>query len=256
VCIGCYVLSNRSLGSIKFHSNENYLLAWLKKAKVFIESDSLGIEHPVTVGYFTKLDPMLTHLANFRDSLVNQLMLVEIDAETAVTLALSLKKDQLEAMSNGDEYIPILPNFEVYKTRLSHGSASSCTKTEVIGVKGAPKDAKLLGKFFMRLASETDHDPRDGVFITKGAAQMLGHSVYKQILKDNNFFLNNLVTIPINLEHAAWFAPIESTQQSETEPVPLYEYLLRQPWFLRLESAGRNKCIIVTNRSNLPEARK
>jgi len=44
VCIGCYVLSNQSLGSIKFHSNENHLLAWLKKAKVFIELDSLGIK--------------------------------------------------------------------------------------------------------------------------------------------------------------------------------------------------------------------
>jgi len=187
VCIGCYMLSNRSLGSIKFQSNENHLLAWLKKAKVFIESDSLGIERPVTVGYFTKLDPTLTHLANFRDNLVNQLMLVEIDAETAVTLAPYLKKDQLEAMSNGDEYVPILPNFEVYKTRLSHGSSSSRTQTEVIGVKGAPKDAKLLVEFFTRLASETDHDPRDGVFIMKGAAQMLGPSVYEQILKDNNF---------------------------------------------------------------------
>jgi len=43
VCISCYVLSNRSLGNIKFHSNENHLLAWLKKAKLFIESDSLGV---------------------------------------------------------------------------------------------------------------------------------------------------------------------------------------------------------------------
>jgi len=256
VCIGCYMLSNRSLGSIKFQSNENHLLAWLKKAKVFIESDSLGIERPVTVGYFTKLDPTLTHLANFRDNLVNQLMLVEIDAETAVTLAPYLKKDQLEAMSNGDEYVPILPNFEVYKTRLSHGSSSSRTQTEVIGVKGAPKDAKLLVEFFTRLASETDHDPRDGVFIMKGAAQMLGPSVYEQILKDNNFFLNNLATIPINLEYAAWFVPIEATQQSETEPVSLYDHLYRQPWFLRVESTGGKKCSIITNRSNLPEARK
>jgi len=256
VCIGCHVLSNRSLGSIKFHSTDNHLLTWLKKAKVFIESDSLGTDRPVTVGYFTKLDPMLTHLPNFRESLVNQLMLVEIDVETAVTLAPFLKKDQLEAMSNGDEYVPILPNFEVYKTKLSHGPASARTMTEVIGVKGAPKDANLLGEFFMRLASENGNDPRDGVFISKGAPHMLGPSVYEQILKDNNFFINNLATIPVNMEHAAWFAPIEATQQSENEPVSLYEHLLRQPWFLRVESAGRNKCIIIVNQSNLPEARK
>jgi len=35
VCIGCHVLSNRTLGSIKFHSPETHLLEWLKKAKVF-----------------------------------------------------------------------------------------------------------------------------------------------------------------------------------------------------------------------------
>jgi len=129
-----------------------------QKAKVFIESDSLGTDRPVTVGYFTKLDPMLTHLPNFCESLVNQLMLIEIDAETAVTLAPFLKKEQLEAMSNGDEYVPVLPNFEVYKRRLSHGQAPSQTMTEVIGMKGAPKDAKLLGEFFMQLASENGND--------------------------------------------------------------------------------------------------
>jgi len=98
--------------------------------------------------------------------------------------------------------------------------------TEVIGVKGAPKDAKLLGEFFMRLASENGNDPRDGVFIAKGALHMLRPSVYEQILKDNNFFLNNLATIPVNLEYDAWFAVINPTQQSETKPVSLHEHLL------------------------------
>jgi len=255
VCIGCHVLSNRTLGNIKFQSKENHLLAWLKKAKVFLESDSLGIERPVTIGYFTKLDPTLTHLANFHNDLVNQLMLVEIETETAVNLAPFLKKAQIEAMSNGDEYIPILPNFEVYKTRLSHGRAPSQTMTEVIGVKGAPKDAQLLGEFFMRLASETSNDPRNGVFLPKGAATMLGAPTYEQVLKDNNVFLHTLATIPVNLEHAAWFAIIDPNQQSESEPVTLYDHLIRQPWFFRLEPAGRKKCILIVNRFNLPEAR-
>jgi len=65
VCIGCHVLSNRSLGNIKFRSKDNNLLAWLKKANVFVEADSLGTDRPVTIGYFTKIDPFLTHLTNF-----------------------------------------------------------------------------------------------------------------------------------------------------------------------------------------------
>jgi len=52
VCIGCYVLSNRSIGNIKFQSPNNHLLTWLKKEWVFIEADSLGIDRLVTIGYF------------------------------------------------------------------------------------------------------------------------------------------------------------------------------------------------------------
>jgi len=98
VCIGCHVLSNRTLGNIKFHSPKQQLLTWLKKAKVFVKSDSLGIECPVTVGYFTKIDPTIMHLLNFHEHITNQLMLIEIDINTAIKLAPHLKKQQLDAM--------------------------------------------------------------------------------------------------------------------------------------------------------------
>ena len=256
VCIGCHVLSNRTLGSIKHKSNANNLLTWLKKERVFVESDSLGIERPTTVGYFTKLAPDLTHLANFRESLSNQLMLIEIEAETAIELSPHLKQAQLDAMTNGDDFVTILPNFEVYKTRLTHGREPTQISTEVIGVKGAPKDAKLLGEFFARLASETSNDPRNGVYIPKGAVHLLGQQTYAQVLQDNNFFLNNVATIPVNLEHEAWFAVIDPNQTSETEPVSLHEHLTRQSWFMRLESVHPKKCILTTTKSNLPAARK
>jgi len=108
VCIGCNLLSNRTLGSIKHRSPSNHLLAWIKKEQIYVESDRLGTDRLRTVGYFTKIAPDITHLANFQQHLTNQLMLVEMEAETAVELAPHLKSQQLEAMSNGDEYIPIL----------------------------------------------------------------------------------------------------------------------------------------------------
>jgi len=120
VCIGCHVLSNRSLGNIKFCSKDNNLLAWLKKANVFIESNSLGMDRPVTIGYFTKIDPALTHLTNFQEELTLELLMIDIDAEAVVVLAPHLKQAQLKAMMNGDDFIPILPNFKVYHTQLSH----------------------------------------------------------------------------------------------------------------------------------------
>jgi len=254
VCIGCHVLSNCRLGHIKFHSPENHLLTWLKKTKVFIESDSLGTDRPITVGYFTKIAPEITNLANFREHLVNQLMLTDIEATTAIELAPHLKDAQLDAMTNGDDYIPILPNFEIYRTRLSHGRALTQVSTDVIGIKCEPRDAKLLGEFFARMASETNNDNRDGVFIPKGAAYLLGPKMYEQVLQDNNFFLTTVATIPVNLEYEAWFAVIDP-HNNGSDPISLHEHLLRKPWFLQIESVGKNKCLVVTTRPNLPEAR-
>jgi len=255
VCIGCHVLSNRSLSHIKFRSPDGNLLAWLKKERIFLESDGLGIDRPVTTGYFTKIAPSLTHLANFRVHLENQLMLVDIDADTAVELAPHLKQARLDAMSSGDDFIPILPEFEVYRTRLSHGREPSQVSTEVLGVKCAPRDAKLLGEFLTRMASDTSSDQRDGVYLPKGAAYLLGLPTYAKALQDNNAFLNSVTTIPVNLAYDAWFAVINTNQTSETEPVSLHEHLIRQPWFLRIESVTTNKCLLVTTKNNLSEAR-
>jgi len=253
VCIGCQVLSNRSLSHIKFQSKEGHLLAWLKQQRIFLESDGLGTDCPVTIGYFTKIAADLTHLANFRDHLANQLMLVDIDSETAIALAPHLKEAQSEAMSNGDE-CSILPEFEVYRTHLTHGRAPSQVKTDVLGVKCAPRDAKLLNEILTRMAT-TSTDQRDGVFVPKGAAHLLGPNTYEQILKDHNFFLTTVATVPINLEYRAWFALIDPTNASETDPTSLYDHLLRKSWFLRIEEVDRRKCLIITTKPNLPEAR-
>ncbi len=255
VCIRCNVLSNRTLSQIKFRSTDSHLLDWLKKERVFVESDSLGIERPITVGYFTKIAPDITNLANLREHLVNQLLLVEIAAETAIELAPHLKDAQLDAMTNGDDYIPILPNFEIYRTRLSHGREPTQVTTDVIGVKCEPRDAKLLGEFFTRMASKTNNDHRDGTFIPKGAPHLLGPKLYEQVIQDNNFFLSNVATIPVNLKYEAWFAVIDPHNNSGNDPISLYEHLLRKPWFLRIESIGRTKCLLVTTRPNLPTAR-
>jgi len=182
-------------------------------------------------------------------------MLIDIDADTAVELAPHLKTAQLEAMTNCDEFVPILPPFEVYRTTITHGRAPTQVATDVLGVKSAPKDAKLLVEFFARLASETSNTQRDGIFLPKGAATLLGPTTYEQVMQENNFFLTTIATIPVNLEYGAWFAVINTNPTSENEPISLYDHLIRKPWFLRIESVARNKCLIVTTKTNLPEAR-
>jgi len=190
VCIGCHILSNRTLGNIKFQSKHNHLLAWLKQAQVFLESNSLGMERPTTIGYITKIATNITNLKNFCDHLVNQLLLMELDPETAISLAPHLKQMQIKAMSNGDEFVPILPDFELFQMRISHGQDPTKITTDVVGIKSAPKDAKLLGEFFTQLAAETSNDHRDSVFLPKGALNLLGLTTYAQVLTANNLFLN------------------------------------------------------------------
>jgi len=74
-------------------------------------------------------------------------MMVDIDADTTIDLAPHLKQVQLNVMSNGDNYVPILPKFVIYCTRLGHGREPSQVSTEVLGVKCVPQDSKLLGNF-------------------------------------------------------------------------------------------------------------
>jgi len=127
-------------------------------------------------------------------------MLINIDAATAIDLAPQLKNAQLDAMTNCGEFITILPEFEIYRMHLSHGHEPAQVKTDVLGVKCAPCDAKLLTKFCTHLVTASGHDQRDGIFLPKGAVHLLGPATYKQILKDNKFFLTTIATIPINLE--------------------------------------------------------
>jgi len=65
-----------------------------------------------------------------------------------------------------------------------------------------------------------------------------------------------MATIPVNLEHGAWFTIIDPNQTSETELVSLHDHLLCKPWFMHMELVTHNKCLILTTKSNLPKARK
>jgi len=157
-------------------------------------------------------------------------------------------------MSSGDKYIPVLPDFEIYCTCLSHGCELTQVSTKVLGIKTAPKDAKLLGEFFTHLASATNNDQHNGIFIPKGANYLLGPDTYEQIMRDNNFFLTTVATILVNLEYKVWFAVINPNQTSESEPGSLHDHLMWKLWFLQIESVAKNKCLVLTMKPNLLEA--
>jgi len=90
--------------------------------------------------------------------------------------------------------------------------------------------------------------------LLKGATTLLGPTTYEQVLKEHNFFLTQVATIPVNLEYDAWFAIIDPTNVSDSSPLSLNNHLIHQPWFLRIESAAHNKCLFVTTKPNLQTA--
>jgi len=226
ICVSCHLLSNQSLSSIKFKSMNNHLLAWLNQAQVFTESDSLGTACPATISYLTKIATDITNLPNLYNHLVNQLMLIELNPATTISLAPHLKQAQLKAISNSDDYILILPDFELYCMQISHGHDPSKITTDVIGIKSAPKDTKLLAEFFMWYAAEMSNNTHNGAFLPKSTVNLLGSTTYAQVLKDNNLFLTQVVTIPINLKHNTWFAIIDPNATSNDVPISLHNHLL------------------------------
>jgi len=91
--------------------------------------------------------------------------------------------------------------------------------------------AKLLGEFFMCKASDTCNDHHNGIFLPKGAVHQLRLPTYEQVLLDNNLFLDQVVTIPVNLEYVMWFTVINPNMTLDTNPILLNKHLLCKPWF-------------------------
>jgi len=57
VVIGCHLHSEHTINEIKFDKDKPQFLKWLTNQNIFIESDSLGVDKTITIGYLMKLHP-------------------------------------------------------------------------------------------------------------------------------------------------------------------------------------------------------
>jgi len=119
--------------------------------------------------------------------------------------------------------------------------------------KKCTKRCQITWWILYTMASATNNDQQDGIFLPKGAAYLLGPQTYAQVLQENKFFLISVATIPVNVEYNVWFAVINLDQTSNTELISLHDHLLWKPWFLRIKSVAKNKCLIITMQPNLLE---
>jgi len=172
IIIGCNLMSERTIREIKFDKDKTAFMTWMKQEKIFIESDALGVNKTMSIGYLANLHPTLTNRTNLKHLLHAALEDIVIDAQLAVELDPELKPLLATAKTNGDMFIPAVPPFEIYTTRLTTGRDKDKVKTDIIGIKCASTHAQLLKEFYSQLASPAHYEKQIGVFISTGAVHL------------------------------------------------------------------------------------
>jgi len=70
VIVGCHITSNHMLHEIKFDSMSMVkFMDWLKKEKIYVDSDSLGVKKTATIRYLMKLHTHLTNCSTLKELL-------------------------------------------------------------------------------------------------------------------------------------------------------------------------------------------
>jgi len=258
VIVGCHLMSNQTMRDIKFDTTKIHkFIDWLKKEKIFIESNLLGITKTTTIGYVTKLHPKLTNRTFLKPLLLSMLEDVVLDPTLACELDPSMKEQQAEAMSNGDLMITEPPAFEIYQTRITCGCDKDKISTDILGIKCAIDKGRLLKEFFNQSSVLTDIDTRLGTFVPTGAVHLIGIDAYAKLLREHNQFLHTVTTVPIgDFQHAMLEIPFSTDTSTDIDQTDLTETIMSQPWCLSIKrSTTMNKVILITTIANLPIAR-
>jgi len=259
IIIGCHLMSEWIIRDIKFDTTHTTtLLDWHKKHKIFIKSDSLGITKTATIGYLSKLHPHLTNHQNLKPILEEALSNIVINPALAIKLDPMLKSMQEEAITNGNMFIPPIPQFEVYLMQLSYGRNMNRVETDIISIKCSAAKAHLLREFFTQLSNPMELETQIGVFVPTGAVHMIGLEAYKKLLCDHNAFLQSVTTVPIgDFQHEMLEIPFSYDNTTDIDSTMLSDMILKQPWCISVEHTKiKNKVLLVTTKGQLVVAHK
>ncbi len=258
VLIGFHLLCNRTIQDIKFDKTQPKFMDWFAKENIFIEADTLGIDKTATIGYLTKLHTYHMNRTELKQLLQTTFEDVILDPDLTVELDPSLKEKQTEAMLNGDMFNPEVPPFEVFKTKIIHGRDKEKVSTNVIGIKCATAQARLLREFFSQMASPVSYEKQIGLFIPTGMVHILGSVAYAKMICDNNAYLQSVITIPVgDFQHETLDIPFSTSNNTDIEQTTLQETIEDQPWCLNVERTKiQNKILIVTTTDQLEKVQK
>jgi len=169
----------------------------------------------------------------------------------------SLKELRQQAKTNGDQFIPEIPPFTVYKTRISHSRDKMKVSTDIISIKCASTQAKLLKEFFSQLASPEHYKKQISIFVPTGAVHTIGSTIYAKLLGDNNAFLKSVITIPVgDFSHETLDIPFSLDKDTDIHQTTLTDIMMEQTWCLNVKKTSiHNKVLLTTTKSQLDTAR-
>jgi len=98
---------------------------------------------------------------------------------------------------SGDDININCPPFEIFQTSIGIGPSNDWLSTNVLGIKCNTGKAALIREFLIQAANIMEAKGL-GKFVPAGLANVIGNKTMKNIIRNNNQYLQNVSTIPIN----------------------------------------------------------
>jgi len=122
------MLSEHTIQEIKYDGKTPQFMAWLAKTKIFLKSDSLGIDKMTTIGYLMQLHLQYMSQIDLKILLITD---ITIDADLTMELDPSIKEQHKDAVTNSDLFVPAVLPFELF----SHRQDKDKAEMAIIGIK-------------------------------------------------------------------------------------------------------------------------
>jgi len=129
---------------------------------------------------------------------------------------------------------------------------------DVIGIKSATLQARLVREFFLHLVSPAHYKKQIRIFVPKGMAHLLGADNYTRTICKNNQFIHSIITILVSgFQHATLDLPFSTDPTTDIEQMTLLELISELPWCISVEKTMIDmKVLITTMKPHLEHARK
>jgi len=258
VRLGCTINGNSTLNNLKHGNKPSILIQWLRKERVFVEADALGMGKTKTIGYITGIHPRIINRTQAKEQLFETLNNTYISYEEATKLDSSI--EETTTMEEDDKEPTIhCPVFELFQTTIGIGSTPRI-ETDVIGIKCQSGCAALLCKFLLKSTDKIEQKGQ-GKFIPAGLANVVGTETMKTIIRQNNQYLKTITYIPINgLPPSTLKTEIlinDADKEEGKTKMTVYEYIQSAEWCHGFEPTDREgRYHLITTYQELSEARE